>query len=79
MRKVVIFNMVSVDGFFAGPNGDINWHTVDDEFNDYAIQQLDTVDTLLFGRVTYGFRASHWPTPIAIENDPIIAEKMNRL
>jgi dihydrofolate reductase len=79
MRKVVIFNMVSVDGFFAGPDGDINWHSVDDEFNEFAIEQLDTVDTLLFGRVTYELMASYWPTPQAIEDDPSIADKMNNL
>jgi dihydrofolate reductase len=52
---------------------------VDDEFNDYASDLLSSVDTLLFGRVTYQQMASYWPTPTAKMNDPVIAEKMNNL
>ncbi len=77
MRRVFLFMMVSLDGFYEGPNQDISWHHVDEEFNDYAIQQLDDVDTLLFGRVTYQMMASYWPTQSAIESDPIVAGKMN--
>ena len=79
MRNVLFFMLVSLDGFFEGPNGDISWHQVDEEFNDFAIQQLDSVDTLLFGRVTYQGMASYWPTPTAMKNDPIITEKMNAI
>ena len=77
MRNVFLFMMVTLDGFFEGPNQEIDWHNVDEEFNEFAIQQLDEVDTLLFGRVTYEGMASYWPTPFAKENDPIIADKMN--
>ena len=77
MRKVIVFLMVTLDGFFSGPNGEIDWHVVDEEFNDFANEQLASVDTLLFGRVTYQGMASYWPTPIALANDPIIAHKMN--
>jgi dihydrofolate reductase len=77
VRKVFLFMMVSLDGYFEGPKQDIGWHNVDEEFNDFAIQQLDDVDMLLFGRVTYEGMASFWPTPFAKENDPIVAEKMN--
>ena len=79
MRKVILFNMITLDGFFAGPNGDIDWHGVDDEFNEFAITQLDAVDVLLFGRVTYELMASYWPTADALINDPIIAKQMNHL
>lgn len=79
MRKVILFMMVTLDGFFEGANGDINWHNVDEEFNEFAIAQLDTIDTLLFGRVTYQGMASYWPTPDAITDDPIVAHKMNSL
>jgi len=79
MRRVFLFMMVSLDGFFEGPNQDISWHNVDEEFNDFAIQQLDEVDTLLFGRVTYEGMASFWPTTFAKENDPIVADKMNMI
>jgi dihydrofolate reductase len=77
MRKVFLFMMVTLDGFFEGPNHDISWHNVDEEFNDFAIKQLDELDTLLFGRVTYDMMASYWPTPQAITDDPVVAGKMN--
>jgi len=79
MRKVFLFMMVTVDGFFEGPNHEIDWHNVDEEFNEFAIEQLDDIDTLLFGRVTYEGMASFWPTQFAKENDPVVADKMNRI
>jgi dihydrofolate reductase len=78
MRKLYMFNMVTLDGFFEGPNQDINWHNVDDEFNKFAIAQLNELDTLVFGRITYQVMASYWPTPDAIKNDPVVAGHMNR-
>lgn len=77
MRNVWLFNMVSLDGFFEGPNHDINWHNVDDEFNEFAIAQLHEIGTLVFGRVTYQLMASYWPTREALESDPIVARLMN--
>ena len=79
MRKVIMFNMVTLDGFFAGPNGEIDWHNVDAEFNDFAIAQLDAADGLIFGRVTYQLMAEYWPTPAALNDDQIVAGKMNAL
>lgn len=79
MRKIVVFNMSTLNGFFEGPNRELDWHHVDDEFNEFAVDQLDSTDTLLFGRVTYEMMASFWPTPAAIENDPIVAGMMNSL
>ena len=79
MRKVLISQMVSLDGFFSGPNGELDWHMVDEDFNAFAIDQLNQVDTILFGRVTYGWMAGYWPTPDAIKNDPVVAGKMNEL
>lgn len=79
MRKLILFNMVTLDGFFEGPNRDIFWHNVDEEFNEFAIQQIDSVDMLIFGRVTYELMASYWPTSEAIADDPLIADKMNSM
>jgi len=78
-KKVFLFNMVTLDGFFEGPNQDISWHNVDEEFNEFAIRQLNEVDTLLFGRVTYQVMASYWPTEFAISDDPVVAGLMNSL
>ncbi len=79
MRKIILQVMVSVDGYFEGPNREIDWHNVDEEFNDMAISFLDTVDTLLFGKVTYELMASYWPSEDARTDDPIVAGKMNSL
>jgi dihydrofolate reductase len=79
MRNLFLFMMVTLDGFFEGPDQSLDWHNVDEEFNDFAIKQLDEIDTLLFGRVTYEGMASYWPTPAAIEDDPIVASKMNSI
>ena len=79
MRKVIFFNLTSLDGYFEGPDRDINWHIVDDEFNEFAIQQTGEFGALLFGRVTYELMASYWPTEDAKRNAPAITEIMNRL
>jgi dihydrofolate reductase len=80
VRKLFAFNMVTLDGFFEGPNREIDWHNADNqEFNDFAVEQMSTVDSLLFGRKTYQMMASYWPTEIAIQSDPIVADLMNRV
>ena len=79
MRKLFEFNLVTLDGYFEGRNRDISWHNVDAEFNEYAIAMLNSVDLLLFGRVTYELMAGFWPTADAMKNDPIVAERMNNL
>ncbi len=77
MRKLSVFNLVTLDGYFAGENGDISWHHVDAEFQELAEEASNSGNTLLFGRVTYELMASYWPTPEAIKNDPIVAQGMN--
>lgn len=53
MRKIIMFNLISLDGFFAGKNGNIDWHQVDDEFNDFAVAQTKSFGGIIFGRTTY--------------------------
>jgi dihydrofolate reductase len=79
MRKVILFNLVTLDGFFEGPGSDISWHQVDDEFNEFAIEQLNLTDGLIFGRVTYELMANFWPTPAGLNGEPATASKMNAL
>ena len=62
--------VVTLDGFYEGPNGEFDWPNVDDEFNEFAISQMNDIDTLLFGRVTYQGMAAYWPTPAALEAIP---------
>jgi dihydrofolate reductase len=79
MRKVIVSNMVSLDGYIAGPNGVLDWHLVDKDFFDYAEEMLNSVDTILFGRVTYQMMADYWTMASVKTDDPIIAGKMNGL
>jgi len=71
--------MVTLDGYFEGSNQSIEWHNVDDEFNQFAIEQLGNADILLFGRVTYDLMAGYWSTPASNDDDPIVAHKMNTI
>jgi dihydrofolate reductase len=76
MRKLTVFNLITLDGYFEGLNHDISWHMVDEEFNELSITQLNAVDTILFGRVTYEMMASYWPSPEAVRDDPVVAGLM---
>ncbi len=68
-----------VDGYYEGPDQELDFWIVDDEFAEFSTEQLDEVDTLVFGRVTYGGMAAYWPTPAAKEQDPQLAARMNGL
>jgi len=77
MGKLIMWNLLSLDGFFEGTrNWDLDWHQValDDNFFRFALEQLRSADTLVFGRVTYEGMARHWPTAKGE-----IAEFMNKL
>jgi dihydrofolate reductase len=77
MRKIAAFLVATVDGYYEGPNQEFDWPVVDEEFNQFAVQQLDEADTLLFGRATYQGMAAYWPTPTAQQNDPEVTGRMN--
>ena len=62
MRKLVLFMHVALDGFVAGPGGEMDWINVDDEIFDYAGERTNEADTALYGRVTYQMMESYWPT-----------------
>lgn len=62
MRKIVSFMHVSLDGFVAGPAGEMDWISVNDEIFDFAAQRTNESDTALYGRVTYELMESYWPT-----------------
>ena len=62
MRKIVLFMHVSLDGFVAGPNGEMDWITVDDEIFDFVGKRTNEATTAFYGRVTYQMMESYWPT-----------------
>lgn len=77
MRKIIVSNLMSLDGFFEGVNREIDWFTVDESFFEYARELLNETDTILFGRVTYQMMAAFWPN--AVDQDAAITHKMNHL
>lgn len=62
MRKIISFMHISLDGFVAGVNGELNWVKVDQELFDYVGKRINTGDTAMYGRVTYQMMEGYWPT-----------------
>ena len=83
MRKLVLFIHTSLDGFVAGPNGEMDWINVDEEIFDFAGQRTNEADTALYGRVTYQMMESYWPTaaqlPTATKHDVEHSRWYNRV
>jgi dihydrofolate reductase len=83
MPRLLVFNSVTLDGYFTGENGDLSWaHTrdsQDEEWKAFVSENAKGGGVLLFGRVTYDMMASYWPTPDALRDNPVVAERMNAL
>jgi dihydrofolate reductase len=83
MRKLSAFMQVTLDGYFASPDGGLDWaHRSAGDAADFKAFVADNAKgggALLFGRRTYEMMASYWPTPLAREHDPVVAEHMNRM
>lgn len=82
MGKVIVFNSVSLDGYFSATNGDVSWtHNgmKDPEWDTFVEGNASGGGHLLFGRITYELMANYWPTHHAIENYPVVARGMNTL
>lgn len=62
MRKIISFMHMSLDGFVAGPNGEMDWIKVDQEIFDHVGKRIGKGDTALYGRVTYEMMEGYWPT-----------------
>ena len=82
MRKIVVLNRVSIDGFFAGPNGEIDWF-IRDPAVDQAVHGGGQSDALLMGRLTYQMFESYWPhvakDPNAPEGARVMANELNQM
>jgi dihydrofolate reductase len=82
MRKSVVFNHVTLDGYFVDSNSSMAWakaNTQDPEWNAFVVQNASGEGPLLFGRITYELMSSYWPTPLALEQYRALAERMNNL
>jgi dihydrofolate reductase len=62
MRKIISFMHISLDGFVAGPNGEMDWIKVDAEIFEHVGKRIGTGDTALYGRTTYEMMEGYWPT-----------------
>ena len=73
MRKIISFMHISLDGFVAGPHGEMNWIKVDEEIFDFVGKRISEGDTALYGRVTYQMMENYWPAagdkPTATRHD----------
>lgn len=79
-RKLVMFNHVSLDGFFTDAKGDMSWaHTRDEEWQRFTNENAGGEAELVFGRKTYAMMAGFWPTPQARQAMPEVAASMNRM
>jgi dihydrofolate reductase len=80
MPKLVVYNSMSLDGYFTDANGDMSWaHKRDPEWQAFISENARGGGQLLFGRITYDLMASFWPTPLAAQSNPIVVERMNGL
>lgn len=78
MSKITSFTFITLNGFFKGQNEDTSWHPHGGEAGEYANKASDADNVLLFGRKTYEMMESFWPSPIAYQLFPIVAENMNK-
>ncbi len=76
MRNIIVFDLVTVDGFFCGPNGEIDWMKTDDEFQKFSEEQTGTFGAFIFGHTTYDLMHDYWSTPEALKSDPVVTNLM---
>lgn len=83
MRKLIISEHTTLDGFIAGPNGEMDWIRLDDAMFDLVGQFTNEANTALYGRVTYQMMEAYWPTaaekPNATKHDMEIHAGITRL
>jgi len=80
MRRLTMFNNISLDGYFVDAQGEMSWARVDSddaEFAEFTAGNVRGDGVLVFGRVTYDLMAGFWPTPAAAQHFPEVARRMN--
>ncbi len=82
MQKLLVFNHVSLDGYFVDANNSMTWaksNFDDPEWNAFVQENASGDGTLVFGRITYQMMASYWPTPMADQHNPEVAKRINEM
>jgi dihydrofolate reductase len=78
MRRLAVFNNLSLDGYIADESGDMSWaHKQDPEWLAFTSENASGEAEMLFGRMTYDLMVGFWPTPQAREAMPDVARAMN--
>ena len=78
MSKLIVFNFISLDGYFKGRDGDTSWHRHGRQEDEYGRDQMKKGNILLYGRITYEMMAGYWQSPEAKANNKAMAEEMNK-
>lgn len=64
MRKLIASIFLSLDGFVSSESGDVGWviNNFNDQMGKYAGDLMESMDTVVLGRVTYELMSGHWPS-----------------
>jgi dihydrofolate reductase len=79
MRKLIVCNIISLDGFYSGPGGDVMVMPFDAGFSDYNAERLRAADTLLLGRTSYELFRSYWPKVAEDTSQPAVEREISGL
>jgi dihydrofolate reductase len=78
MPTLSVFNFITLNGYYKGENDDISWHVHGDEEGKFSEEGARSDSIILFGRKTYEVMASFWPSAMAYESFPVVADGMNK-
>ena len=70
MKKIIVLEWLTLDGYFSGPNEETNWFVMDEITQEHLLKLFRSADTILLGRVTYELFTSYWPTPASSKENP---------
>ena len=79
MGKLIVCNIISLDGFFEGPDHDVMVMPFDQGFSEYNVQRLRTADTLLLGKTTFENFLKYWPEVADSEDAESVEREISRL
>jgi dihydrofolate reductase len=79
MRKLIVCNIISLDGFYSGPGGNVTVMPFDAGFSDYNAERLRAADTLLLGRASFEMFRSYWPNVAGDPSQPEVEREISRL